>query len=257
MDNTQGAKGATVRTIAIGIAAGAAVAVLTLCGHAFHGLSEWNGNRFNYYSGFRDINDNKVSGIWFNCDTSGDIVIPYEIDGVAVRAFSIYHNKSVTSVEAPDSITNIESINGCPMLESVDIPDGVTRIRGIVDCPLLESITIPSSVEYIGSIENCDALNEINISDGASSLHFIFTNCPSLNSIKLPSSVSTGDCYFDFKNCSSLTEIEIPDGVTRINGNPFDGCSNLRRISISASTEINEETARNYGWLDKVYRREN
>lgn len=300
MDNTQGAKSATVRTIAIGIAAGAAVAALTFFGQAVHGRVKSNGNELIYVGNLVELGtERKVADkLNFQCVASGDIVVPDEIDGAVVDSVDVY-GSSVTSVEFPHSatdisisdspmlesitipdsvtkiyikncamlksitilskgVTTVETISDCPMLESITFSDGVRTIQSIENCPMLKSITIPDNVTSFGGIKNCNALNEINISDGASSSHFTFTNCPSLNSIKLPSSVPTGDYYFDFTNCSSLTEIEIPDGVSVLSfrGDPFYGCSNLRRISISASTEISEE-ARNYGWLDKVYRREN
>lgn len=299
MDNTQGAKGATVRTIAIGIAAGAAVAALTFFGQAVHGRVKSNGNELIYVGNLVELGtERKVADkLNFQCVASGDMVVPDEIDGAVVDSVDVY-GSSVTSVEFPHSatdisisdspmlesitipdsvtkiyikncamlksitilskgVTTVETISDCPMLESITFSDGVRTIQSIENCPMLKSITIPDNVTSFGGIKNCNALTEITIPDGAHG-NFSFEGCSSLKSIKLPSSMPIGTYEFDFSGCSSLTEIEIPDGVSVLSfrGDPFYRCSNLRRISISASTEI-DEAARNYGWLDKVYRREN
>ena len=61
-----------------------------------------------------------------------------------------------------------------------------------------------------------------------------FSNCYSLTSITLPTSVKTLEVNA-FQNCISLSGFTIPSSVTTIRDNVFVGCSNLASISVSAS----------------------
>ena len=61
-----------------------------------------------------------------------------------------------------------------------------------------------------------------------------FSNCSSLTSITIPSSVtSLGDRCFD--GCNSLTAVTIPSSVTSLGEGCFSGCSSLTSINIPSS----------------------
>ena len=64
----------------------------------------------------------------------------------------------------------------------------------------------------------------------------VFSRCPCLISIILPSSVTVieNDAFID---CTSLTSIEIPSNVTEIGGSAFAGCTSLTSIEIPSSVE--------------------
>lgn len=61
-----------------------------------------------------------------------------------------------------------------------------------------------------------------------------FSNCTSLESITIPTSVKKIG-WNAFSNCLSLTNITIPDGVTSIYGNTFRNCASLVNITIPSS----------------------
>lgn len=99
--------------------------------------------------------------------TYTDVVIPYEINGIAVTSigsWAFWSNTVLNSVTIPNSVTTIanDAFRGCSNLKSVTIPDSVITIANdaFMDCDSLTSITIPDSVTTIGinAFSGCDAL---------------------------------------------------------------------------------------------------
>ena len=69
-----------------------------------------------------------------------------------------------------------------------------------------------------------------------------FSNCSSLASVIIPSSVTTIEGN-SFRNCTGLTNATIANGVTNIGGGSFIGCTSLTRITVPDSvTRIQEGT---------------
>lgn len=66
---------------------------------------------------------------------------------------------------------------------------------------------------------------------------WMFSNCSSLKSILLPTSIKKID-DFAFYNCSSLLEIHIPPKVQEIGETPFLNCLSLEKIEIFKKTTI-------------------
>lgn len=118
-----------------------------------------------------------------------EVVIPYEINGIAVTSISNY------------------AFNGCFNLTSIIIPKSVIEIYpyAFASCNFT-SITIPDSVITIGG--------------------FAFYECNLLSHIDIPDSVTSIGSYA-FYNCSSLASITIPDSVTSIGSGAFGECSSL------------------------------
>ena len=70
----------------------------------------------------------------------------------------------------------------------------------------------------------------------------VFSRCPCLISIILPSSVTVIE-NGAFIDCTSLTSIEIPSNVTEIGGSAFAGCTSLTSIEIPSSVaKIGDDT---------------
>ncbi|MDE5936688.1 MAG: leucine-rich repeat protein, partial [Ruminococcus sp.] len=86
---------------------------------------------------------------------------------------------SLTSIEIPDSVTNIKTaaFYGCSGLKSVIIPDSVINIGGnaFEDCSSLTSIEIPNSVTLITAyaFAGCDSLTSIKILNPECYIHDI------------------------------------------------------------------------------------
>lgn len=87
-----------------------------------------DGSVLNLYFGFDENSGSitKYSGIYT------DVVIPSEINGVKVTSIGAqaYKCSSLTSINIPDSVTNIEcdAFDFCSSLKSITIPDSVTNI---------------------------------------------------------------------------------------------------------------------------------
>ena len=135
---------------------------------------------------------------------------------------------------------------------SYSIPSGVTHIdyASFEGCSNLKSINIPSSVTSIDSdaFRNCNGLISINVdkaNKNYSSVNGVLFNKSKTELIKypagkadssytIPSGVTAID-YDPFENCTNLKSITIPSGITRIWGGVFSGCSNLFEISLPDS----------------------
>lgn len=206
-----------------------------------------------------------VTGITTN---TKDIIIPSTYQGVPVvkiarRAF--YANKSILSVEIPDSVTSIgdDAFNSCSKLEKVTV-EGNSRLTEVGDkaffrCTHLTNITIPDGVTYIGdwAFNGCtniveatmpataikhipnDTLETVVITGGTSIDDEAFDDCYCLTNISIPDSVTSIGNYA-FSSCN-LTSIIIPNSVTSIGKGAFIHCSDLTNITIPNSvTRIRE-----------------
>lgn len=177
--------------------------------------------------------DVEIDGIYYNLDKDaktasvtfgsskydGVIIIPekinssgisYSVTGISNIAFL---NSTVTSVDIPNSVTNIgpEAFCGCSVLTTVTIPNSVTSIgySAFADCTKLISVTIPNKITEIASDT--------------------FLNCSSLTAIVIPANVTKigGSA---FASCTCLTSVEIGNRVTSISGSAFGSCPNLNTI---------------------------
>lgn len=164
----------------------------------------------------------KSKGTITDCDQKvTSVIIPDEIDGVAVTSIG-------------DS-----AFKNCSSLINITISSSVTSIGGWAfnGCSGLTGITIPGSVKSIGdtAFNGCSSLAGITISCSVKSIGYtVFNGCSSLTNVTIPSSVvSIGD--WAFNGCSSLTRIKIPSDVTSISNSAFSGCDNLTIVCKSGS----------------------
>lgn len=113
-------------------------------------------------------NTYEVSGIGTCADL--DVVIPAEVDGIAVTSigYDAFRNcASLTSITIPDSVTYVNqgAFSNCTSLMNVVIPGSVTELDcgAFYGCRGLTSITIPDSVTIIdeGVFMNCEFLTNI------------------------------------------------------------------------------------------------
>ncbi len=125
-------------------------------------------------------------------------------------------NEDVTSVEIPDSVTEIgnEVFYYAAYLEKVTIPDSVTSIGNSAfemdNAGALTSITIPDSVTYFGTnVFKGNMLIVINLPSGLTRL-------------------SDGM----FRNCMGVRNLTIPDSVVSIGTNVFLGFGSEKGFTI-------------------------
>ncbi|GAA4923802.1 leucine-rich repeat domain-containing protein [Nesterenkonia rhizosphaerae] len=188
-----------------------------------------------------------------------DVVIPAEIDGVAVTGvgMSAFSNKQLTSLTIPDSVTSIEmmAFNGND-LTSVVIPESVTRMgmqafsnnkltsvtlpEGMTEVGYaafmrnnLTSVVIPESVTSIeGQAFSNNKLTNLNIPDSVTSIGIQAFIGNDLTSVTIPENVTSIGMGAFGRN--QLTSVTIPEGVTSVGMQAFIE-NNLTSVVIPSS----------------------
>jgi len=155
--------------------------------------------------------------------SGGAVIIPSEIDGLAVTSIGDYafSGTSLTSITIPNSVTEI----------------GQSAFQG---CTGLSSIAIPASVTNWGTdaFESCTGLTNITFANGLTSIgEYAFDGCSSLASVTIPGSVTNIGNYA-FYYCTGLTSITMANWVTSIGGDAFGYCTKLTSVTIPASVTI-------------------
>ncbi len=146
--------------------------------------------------------------------SGGDITIPTSIRGIPVtaigdRCFSDYNSpagREVTSVIIPGTVKEIgeQAFAQSKKIEKVVVNEGVTTIK-----------------------------------------RQAFSNMDKLTSIQLPNSAAKNlsESKSVFIYCDSLTHVTLPQGMTAIPYHMFEGCSNLRSVSMPATIQVIDEWA--------------
>ena len=89
---------------------------------------------------------------------------------------------------------------------------------------------LPNYVFY-----NCRSLTSIKLPSSLTQLgSCFFMDCPALESVEIPNSITTIQNSV-FVRCSSLKSIEIPDSVVSIGGSVFSGCTSLQSVKLPSS----------------------
>lgn len=162
---------------------------------------------------------------------------------------------------------------GAQDLESVIIEDGVKVIsQGTFEnCPSLKTVVLPNNLEeFYSSFAYCSSLECIELPDCVEYLYDMFYRCSSLKTVYIGKNIKEIESYA-FVECGMLESIEVseeneyfssingnlysadgtvlikyaaakkdeffevPDGVTKINGEAFNGAVNLIEIVVSDS----------------------
>ena len=178
----------------------------------------------------RTITDYDVAG-------GSDVVIPSEIDGVAVLHIGdgAFREKALTSVIIPDSVTNISEYAFYDnQLTSVSIPDSVLTIGDdAFEHNQLTLVSIGNSVTSIGA--NAFGINLLTLVSIGTSVTSIGDGAFSgndLTTVSIPDSVtSIGDGAFQ---SNQLTSVTIGNGVTSIAAYVFQG-NQITSVTIGSS----------------------
>ncbi len=152
-------------------------------------------------------------------------------------------SENLESVRLSSGITKIGNyaFSECKNLKEVILPEGITCIDdyAFYGCTGLTEVVIPESVREFGYsiFEGCSALSRVTLPNNLKEIpSAMFSGCTALQNIDIPSSVKTIEQYA-FKG-SGLLEIDIPEGVSKIGGNAFRSCNNLRQFSMPDSVTI-------------------
>jgi hypothetical protein len=175
-----------------------------------------------------------------------DVIIPNTLGGhpvTSIEDFCFYALRgSITGIEIPDSITELNAYSHLLALEKIKIPQTVTGINdeAFWGCSRLAKISIPEGVKTMGegAFGGCTALWGVFGGEGITSIgDRAFYGCSSLWLFDIPEGVTTiGDKTF--AGCTSMRRITIPEGITSIGKEAFLG-SGLNTITFESSeTEI-------------------
>ena len=132
---------------------------------------------------------------FYDCDALTSITIPDSVTSLGNQAFYICNSlKSVTIGSGIDTIDR-ETFESCYALERVIIKQGVKNIgdRAFHDCRSLRSLSLPVGLQQIrsGAFSGCTCLENVIIPEGVTVLDYAaFYGC-NLNSITLPSTLTT------------------------------------------------------------------
>ncbi len=150
--------------------------------------------------------------------------------------------EEVTSIEIPNSITEIRDYQFCGFssIVSITIPKSVTSIgeNAFYGCYRLVEVYNLSSLDMYAKVIHTSLEEQSNliikddyvfIKDNDNKYYLVEYNGTTTDLV-LPNDIE-GNTYeintHAFYNCSSLTSIDIPNGVTNIGGWAFYNCSSL------------------------------
>lgn len=187
---------------------------------------------------------------FYNCNSLSFINFPNSLMVIETKAF---YSSRLTTITIPKSVVFIhaKAFMNSIMLSEVNFESesnleiiGHEAFRGTA----ISSITIPNTVKILGEIyylteenydehknnggvfSDCRFLENVTFEEGSEIISinpFSFSNCVSLQTVKLPSKLASIE-PFAFNNCNSLMSITIPKTVNYISG--FNGCSKLENV---------------------------
>lgn len=185
-------------------------------------------------------------------EATGDVVIPsvvsflgLDYNVVKLAEKCCYYNDEVTSIEIPNTVTEIgEQAFYLCKLSSVTLSNNLTSIgkEAFRSCSKLVSVKLSDNTNdtinkrgVIGdeAFYNCEKLNSIELPNNIMQIGVrAFYNCTNLVSIKLPESL-TFIKYDAFYNCG-LTSVVFPESLTTLGSGAFSNCK-LTSIKIPKS----------------------
>lgn len=197
--------------------------------------------------GFKFLVDtNKDEATLVANDYSGEVVVPasvtfdgkdYPVTSLGTECFG----SSVTKVAIPNSVTSLgESCFEFSSLEKIDLPESVVALGPscFSFCHSLQDVVLPNSLTYIpkGCFSSCDKIKKIKVPSSVKTLSNAFFSCSNLEEVDLPEGLEKISEYGCFSGCTQLKTITFPSTLKFIDGEMFDGCSNLKTIICKATT---------------------
>ena len=183
---------------------------------------------------------------------SESVVIPSEIDGVAVKGFydngynsyrtnGFYQNTQIEEIQISEGITEIpyNCFAGCSSLKSVHLPGSLMSIDNYAfyRCTLLEAVTFGDGLETIGNYAfyGCSYLKIAIFGDSLETIgNYAFYGCSSLESAIFGDSLETIGEYALY-GCSSLENATFGDSLETIGEYALRGCSSLKAVTFGDS----------------------
>lgn len=179
-----------------------------------------------------------------------------DFNGVTkIRQYAFYHSKKIKTLTLPSSVTEIgkSAFSSCTNLETINLSN-VEILRGgcFSYCTKLTEFYIPDTLKTV-EIYPFDACYNLK-SMQASSLKKILSirggNFPRVDNIYIGNESSPitdvvvpDDVTFvcaAFRGYKKLNSVVIGDNVVGLEGNAFDGCTNLTSVTFGENINLNE-----------------
>ena len=208
---------------------------------------------------FTDAVTRLGNGVFENCSTIEQIVIPHSITAIDNSAFANCHNLIGITIPAEVESIGEGAFMDCDAIKEIVFEEN-SQLRAIDDkvfsgCEAVKSFIMPQTVESIGNgaFEGCVALSEITTSNSLVTLgDSAFADCSSLTDIAFSDNLKSVGAKA-FSGCGSLRNISLGNGVNSIKGEAFKQCVSLETVILPESvTELGNRAFEECVGLTKI-----
>ncbi len=228
----------------------------------FYGCDNLKDIRF--ASGVTRIAANLFNG----CTSLEEITLPDTVTHIGFHAFNACSSLRTVNLPDSLTKIDVMAFRNCTSLESLQIPDSVTEIWGcaFMGCDKLADVHLPAKMKILGTwaFRGCASLQDVSIPPNVAEVPMFydgftvyatespFVGCAKLKEVTLEEGMQIVAGAL-FKNCDSLESIRIPDSVTKIGEAAFSGASSLKDVALSKNlTEINRGAFSGCSSLEKI-----
>ena len=186
----------------------------------------------------------------YSIDASGFARVHRADSNALVGAVSV----PATLGGAPVGTIDASSFHHCDKMTSVEFPETVTNMESSVFsfCSSLTEFTIPASVRAFGcdQFSKCSSLREVRVEEGNEWFTMrdgmLFSKdfgtllyCPTwleLECYEMPATL-TNILRFSFRDCEEVTSLSIPGSLKQIAGCAFMYCRGLKSVTLGEGVE--------------------
>ncbi|MBQ9978885.1 MAG: leucine-rich repeat domain-containing protein [Clostridia bacterium] len=192
-----------------------------------------------------------------SCEGLKSITIPGRFEILPEYLFAGAQDLESVIIEDGVKVISQGTFENCPSLKTVVLPNNLEEFySSFAYCSSLEFIELPNCVEYLYDMfYRCSSLKTVYIGKNIKEIDsYAFVECGMLESIEVSeenkyfSSINgnlySADCTVLIKYAAAKKDefFEVPDGVTKIDGEAFNGAVNLIEIVVPDSvTEYGHE----------------
>ena len=165
---------------------------------------------------------------YINGELITDLVVPETVTKIPESAF--YGNLNITSVSSIRPVdVDSNAFLGCTNLTTVNSVRNVAMYAfnrsGVTDVVLADTTSIGAN-----AFSECPSLTSLDLPSTVESINaYAFAYCGSLERMVIPEKVTTIPAHC-FKGDSALVYVMLPQGITQIGSAAFDACTVLREI---------------------------
>lgn len=169
------------------------------------------------------------------------IAVPEGIDTIPESCFGFC--SSLREVTLPKSLRHIgqTAFQENHSLETIHFTEGLKSIGHFAfkNCEKLTGVSLPNSLEEISNeaFINCKAMKNITFGTGIRAIgEKAFFHNHGVTKLTFPASIELID-YAAFAECAALQEVDLGVARPKLVQNPFLGCKQLQKVSVSADNK--------------------